>query len=51
MDRSEPVGQGERRALRADDLFELKFVRDARLSPDGQQIAYACSCTDTEEHF
>lgn len=33
------------------DLFRLKFVRDARLSPDGRQAAYTLSRTDDAEHL
>ncbi len=31
------------------DLFDLRFVRDARLSPDGRQAVYAVSSTDRAE--
>lgn len=37
--------------LGAADLFDLKFLRDARLSPDGCHVAYVVSSTDSEEHF
>src|SRR5262245_34485584 len=38
-------------ALEAGDLFQLKFLRGARLSPDGRRIAYGGSRTDDAEHF
>jgi dipeptidyl aminopeptidase/acylaminoacyl peptidase len=31
------------------DLFDLKFVRDACLSPRGHHVAYAISCTENDE--
>lgn len=33
------------------DLFDLCYLRDARLSPDGRSVAYAVSRTDKAEHF
>jgi len=39
------------RGLRPDELFELRFLRSACLSPDGRQVAYAVSRTDAEERF
>jgi Tol biopolymer transport system component len=35
--------------LGAEDLFELRFLRDARMSPDGRHVAYTVSRTDHEE--
>lgn len=32
-------------------LFDLKFLRDARISPDGRRVAYAVSATGSEERF
>lgn len=37
--------------LGADDLFDLKFLRDARLSPDGTKAASVVSWTGESEHF
>lgn len=37
--------------LGAHDLFDLKYLRDARISPDGRSIAYGISRTDEREHF
>jgi dipeptidyl aminopeptidase/acylaminoacyl peptidase len=37
--------------LDAQDLFDLKYLRDARISPDGRWIAYGISRTDEREHF
>jgi dipeptidyl aminopeptidase/acylaminoacyl peptidase len=34
-----------------EDLFDLAFLRDARLSPDGGRVAYTVSRTDGEERF
>lgn len=36
--------------LGADDLFQLKFLRGARLSPSDSSVAYVVSRTDTVEH-
>jgi dipeptidyl aminopeptidase/acylaminoacyl peptidase len=33
------------------DLFDLQFLRDGRLSPDGRRVVYALSRIDGEEHF
>jgi dipeptidyl aminopeptidase/acylaminoacyl peptidase len=33
------------------DLFDLKYLRGARLSPDGKRVAYALSRTDEAERF
>jgi dipeptidyl aminopeptidase/acylaminoacyl peptidase len=35
--------------LGPDDLFDLQYLRDARLSPDGRQVAYVVSRTAGEE--
>lgn len=37
--------------LQPHDLFDLRYVRDARLSPDARHVAYAVSSTDSEERF
>lgn len=38
--------------LRPEDLFDLKYIRAARLSPDGRRVVYAVSRTDdNEERF
>jgi dipeptidyl aminopeptidase/acylaminoacyl peptidase len=41
------------RVLRPNDLFALQYVHDARLSPDGNRVAYVTSRTveDTEEEL
>jgi dipeptidyl aminopeptidase/acylaminoacyl peptidase len=39
------------RRLSAEDLFTLRFLRGASLSPDGRHVAYAVSCTDPDERF
>src|SRR5688500_14887556 len=33
------------------DLFQLQYVRDAQLSPDGRRVAYTLSRTDDSEHL
>ena len=33
------------------DLFDLRYVRDAQISPDGRWIAYCLSRTDEQERF
>jgi dipeptidyl aminopeptidase/acylaminoacyl peptidase len=37
------------RPIQADDLFKLKFLQDAQLSPDGKTIAYSSSWVDDED--
>jgi dipeptidyl aminopeptidase/acylaminoacyl peptidase len=39
------------RPLDSDDLFDLQFLRDARVSPDGRHVAYGVSRTNDAEHF
>jgi dipeptidyl aminopeptidase/acylaminoacyl peptidase len=41
--------QGEPRALTIDDLLALKSVSDARVSPDGEWVAYVVRANDLEE--
>src|SRR5262249_56116300 len=38
-----------RRALKPDDIFELKTVADPRISPDGAWIAYTVSSLDRKD--
>jgi dipeptidyl aminopeptidase/acylaminoacyl peptidase len=38
-----------RRTIEADDLFRLKFLQDARLSPDGKHAVYVVSHVDMEQ--
>ncbi len=40
--------QTTRRPLRLDDLFRIKNVSDAQISPDGEWIAYVVSTIDTK---
>jgi dipeptidyl aminopeptidase/acylaminoacyl peptidase len=40
-----------KRALGCEDLFDLQFLRAARFSPDGKQVAYGVSRTDDTERF
>jgi dipeptidyl aminopeptidase/acylaminoacyl peptidase len=39
----------EKRHLRVDDIFELKNVRDPRISPDGEWVAYTVSWLNAAE--
>jgi dipeptidyl aminopeptidase/acylaminoacyl peptidase len=39
----------EKRPVEIDDLFRLKFITEAQLSPDGKQVIYGVSHVDTEE--
>ena len=39
----------ELRTVKPEDLFQLKFLQDAQLSPDGKTIAYAVSHVDAEK--
>ena len=41
-----PVINQKVRTIEPDDLFRLKFLQDAKLSPDGNQIAYCVSHVD-----
>lgn len=43
----------QRRTVQASDLFQLKFIRGAELSPDGRHVVYAVSWVDsaTEEEY
>jgi len=44
-------GAGRLRRLGAADLFELRYLRDARMSPDGRHSAYALSRTENGEEL
>ena len=47
-----PGGEGaaqSRRPLQPDDIFELKSVGDARISPDGAWVAYTVTTLDRKE--
>ncbi len=37
------------RAVKPEDLFQLKFLHDGQLSPDGKTIAYTISTVDVEK--
>jgi dipeptidyl aminopeptidase/acylaminoacyl peptidase len=41
--------QNELRTMQSEDLFQLKFLMGAQLSPDGKQVAYAVLSTETEK--
>jgi dipeptidyl aminopeptidase/acylaminoacyl peptidase len=38
-----------RRAVAADDLYQLRFVSDPQISPDGVQVVYVCSWVDPDD--
>jgi hypothetical protein len=38
-----PMGEEKLRTVEPDDLFRLKFLQEARLSPDGKVVVYAVS--------
>lgn len=44
-----PAAAQERRPLRVDDIFEVKSVRDPRVSPDGEWVAYTVSWLTKDE--
>ncbi len=44
----QPDSEGELRPIEPDDLFRLRFVTSADLSPDGESIVFALSRTDVE---
>jgi dipeptidyl aminopeptidase/acylaminoacyl peptidase len=44
-----PAAIGEKRAVEKADLFRLKFITDAQLSPDGKRVAYTISHVDIEK--
>lgn len=39
----------EKRTIKPDDLFSLKFLRGAKLSPDGKMVVYGIAQTDIEK--
>ncbi len=39
----------DKRTVVPEDLFRLKFISTAELSPDGKRVAYAITHTDTEQ--
>lgn len=42
-------GAQSRRPMAADDLYNLRFVADARISPDGSRVAYVCTWVDRDD--
>jgi len=44
-----PAAQAARRVLAVDDLFALARVREARISPDGERVAYTVSTSDFDQ--
>jgi Tol biopolymer transport system component len=43
------TGKNERRTMQPEDLFRLKFLVGAELSPDSQWVAYSVQSTDAKE--
>ena len=39
-----------RRRVSAEDVYRLRFVSDAQVSPDGEQVAYVVSWADPDDH-
>lgn len=39
-----------RRPVAAEDLYQLRFVSDPQISPDGSQVVYVCAWVDVEDH-
>ena len=39
----------ELRTVKPEDLFQLRFLQDGRLSPNGRTVAYAVSHVDAEK--
>ena len=46
---SPALPQAAKRALAIDDFFDLKTIRDPRVSPEGRWIAYTVTTTDLEK--
>ncbi len=46
----QPPDPTERRALEVDDYFDLKWIDDPRLSPDGEWVAYTLEEVDLEKN-
>src|SRR5262245_51184136 len=45
-----PVRRARRRGVAADDLYRLRFVSDAQISPDGTQVVYVAAWVDPDDH-
>ncbi len=45
-----PSRRSARRAVAADDIYQLRFVSDPQVSPDGAQVAYVVSWANPEDH-
>jgi dipeptidyl aminopeptidase/acylaminoacyl peptidase len=39
-----------RRPITAEDIYQLRFVSDPRISPDGTQVAYVVAWVDPDDH-
>jgi dipeptidyl aminopeptidase/acylaminoacyl peptidase len=44
------VRRARRRGVSADDLYRLRFVADAQISPDGSQVAFVVAWVDADDH-
>src|SRR5947209_16164662 len=45
-----PARRARRRPVAADDLYKLRFVSDAQISPDGAQVAFVVAWADPDDH-
>jgi len=43
------MSKNRRRTVKPEDLFRLKFIQDAQLSPDGETVVYSVSNVDAEK--
>jgi dipeptidyl aminopeptidase/acylaminoacyl peptidase len=44
-----PSRRVRRRSVAADDLYQLRFVADAQISPDGEHVAYIVAWVDGQD--
>ena len=44
------VRRARRRGVAADDLYRLRFVSDAQISPDGTHVVYVVAWVDPDDH-
>src|SRR5947209_19706997 len=44
------VRRARRRPVAPDDLYRLRFVADAQISPDGSQVVYVVAWVDPDDH-
>src|SRR5580765_5382175 len=44
------VRRARRRGIAAEDLYRLRFVSDAQISPDGSNVLYVVAWVDPDDH-